>query len=35
MNNTSHWMQACWHFCAFTGLSFWANVFLKWMESYA
>jgi len=34
MNNLPHWMQACWHFCAFTGLAFWSNVILKFMETY-
>jgi hypothetical protein len=35
MNKTPHWMQACWHFCAFTGLAFWVNVTMDFMKAYA
>ena len=35
MSKLPHWMQACWHLCAFTGLVVWIEIIGRFLEQYA
>lgn len=35
MSKLPHWMQACWHFFAFTGLAVWLEIFGRFLGQYA
>jgi hypothetical protein len=35
MSNLPHWIQVCWHLCAFTGLVVWGDVIFSFLQRYA